>query len=398
MPFPHVLRSFRLACAAGLLLAAQGPWPEAGAQTATTPDPVLAVDLHEEIQHIPVTVSDPYGRQETRQITVTVFRPGGAGPHPLVILNHGRAATAEKRALQARQRYEAVSRYLVSKGFAVMLPTRVGYGEAQGDFDPEYSGACSAMRIEPMAQAASDQVLATLAYAQSRPDIDTSRWLVMGQSVGGLTAGATVAPPPAGLVGGINSFGGTGGDPERRAGNPCGPAVLAKAWETQAKEARVPMLWLYWANDQYWGEDNPRRWQQAWTAGGGQAEFHTLPASGKDGHNGMNADMDHWVPLVEAYLARLGFTRPGVPTVPPAQGQRRIDAVNEVPISESAREGFYRKFLAAPAPRAFAIGPSGNVGWATGDWAVGRALGFCQARKGQACKLYAVDDQVVWAP
>src|SRR5450830_544290 len=309
----------RLLGQSGLLMLALGPLGQAGAQTpATAPaaEPVLAADLREEIQHIPVTVSDLYGRQETRQIPITVFRPAGAGPHPLVILNHGRP-TRDKRAQQGRQRYEHMARYLVAKGFAVMLPTRLGYWETYGDFDPEDSGGCNAMRIEPMAKAA---------------------------------------------------------------------------------EARVPMLWLYWANDLYWGEDNPRRWQQAWTAGGAQVEFHTLPASGKDGHNGMNADMDHWVPLVEAYLARLGFTRPGVPTVPPTQAQRRVDALNEVPISESAREGLYRKFLAAPVPRAFAIGPSGHVGWATGDWAVGRALGFCQARKGQACKLYAVDDQVVWAP
>lgn len=398
MRLPPFFRAFGLCCAVGWLLAAQGPWPEAEAQTPAAAEPMLAADLHEEIQRIPVTVSDPYGRQETRQIPITVFRPAGAGPHPLVILNHGRAASAEKRALQGRQRYEAVSRYLVSKGFAVIVPTRIGYGESQGDFDPEYSGGCNAMRIEPVAQAASDQVLATLAYAKSRPDIDTSRWLVMGQSVGGLTAVATVARHPEGLVGGINFSGGTGGDPERRAGNPCGPAVVAKAWEAQAKEAKAPMLWLYWANDQYWGEEHPRRWQQAWKAGGGQVEFHTLPASGKDGHNGMNADMDHWVPWVEAYLAKLGFTQSGVPTVPAAQAQHRVDSLNEVPISDSAREGFYRKFLAAPAPRAFAIGPTGNVGWATGDWAVGRALGFCQARKGQACKLYAVDDQVVWVP
>ena len=32
----------------------------------------------------------------------------------------------------------------------------------------------------------------------------------------------------------------------------------------------------------------------------------------------------------------------------------------------------------------------------SGDWAMGRALGFCQRRSGDRCKLYAVDDDVVW--
>ena len=77
----------RLLGLAGLLMLALGPLGQAGAQNpAATPpaEPVLAADLREEIQHIPVTVSDLYARQETRQIPITVFRPAGAGPHPLV--------------------------------------------------------------------------------------------------------------------------------------------------------------------------------------------------------------------------------------------------------------------------------------------------------------------------
>ena len=48
-------------------------------------------------------------------------------------------------------------------------------------------------------------------------------------------------------------------------------------------------------------------------------------------------------------------------------------------------------------PLAFAVGASGAAGWASGDWAMGRALGYCQ-RRGERCKLYAVDDDVVWVP
>jgi CTP:molybdopterin cytidylyltransferase MocA len=39
---------------------------------------------------------------------------------------------------------------------------------------------------------------------------------------------------------------------------------------------------------------------------------------GADGHSGMVADMDTWVPLVEAYLAQAGFTRSGLVTRPAA--------------------------------------------------------------------------------
>ena len=356
----------------------------------------MARDMREEIQHVGVTVKDMYRREETRQIPVTIFRPAGDGPFPLVIMNHGRAP-GEKRALQGRQRYEPLSRYLVSKGFVVLVPTRVGYGETYGDFDPEYSGECSSRRIEPMSTAASDQVLATLEFAKTLPYVDASRWLVMGQSVGGLTAVTTVWRHPPGLVGAINFAGGVGGNPEKSPGRPCSPDEIARVWGANAKSAAAPMLWLYWENDLYWGPDNPRRWAEAWVRGGGQAEMHTLAAAGADGHGAMAFDMNHWVPFAEAFLAKLGFTKSGVITRPAATAFAKVDEADKVPVSATVREGTYRKFLDAKSPKAFAIGPKGAAGYATGDWVMGKALGFCQ-RRGEPCKLYAVDDEVVWVP
>ena len=130
----------------------------------------------------------------------------------------------------------------------------------------------------------------------------------------------------------------------------------------------------YWDNDKYWGADIPKRWHQAFAAGGGQAELHTLPAVGADGHGGVNIDMDHWVPLVESYLARIGFTKSGVIARPSASQHARIDEVARVPTSQTNREGSYKRFLEAKLPRAFAIGPKGAAGWATGDWAIGLSL------------------------
>lgn len=357
----------------------------------------MAKDMREEIQRISVTVKDMYRREETRQIPVTIFRPAGDGPFPLVIMNHGRAP-GEKRALQGRQRYEALSRYLVSKGFVLLVPTRVGYGETYDDFDPEYSGDCNARRIEPMSIAASDQVLATLDFAKTLPYVNASRWLVMGQSVGGLTAVTIVSRHPPGLVGAINFAGGVGGNPEKSPGHPCSPQEVARVWRSSAASGgAVPMLWLYWENDLYWGPDNPKRWAEAWVSGGGQAEMHTLAAAGSDGHGAMAFDMDHWVPFAEAFLAKLGFTQPGVVARPASTSFAKVDEVDKVPVSATVREGLYRKFLDAKPPKAFAIGPKGASGYATGDWVMGKALGFCQ-RRGEPCKLYAVDDDVVWVP
>ncbi|HEY4066723.1 MAG TPA: hypothetical protein VGM74_07490 [Burkholderiaceae bacterium] len=388
--------AFGLCSAAALAQPAEVAEPAVEAAASAAPARV-ARDLHEEVQFISVTVKDLYGRTETKQIPVVIFRPDGPGPFPLVIMNHGRAPS-DHRATQGRQRFEPFSRYMVSKGFVVLLPTRVGYADTYGDFDPESTGSCSAMQLEPQAQAASDQVLATLAFAKTLPYVDASRWIVAGQSVGGLTTVATTWRHPPGLVGAINFAGGTGGDPARSPGRPCNPRRTESLWGSKAAEATAPMLWFYWENDEYWGPDNPKRWHEAWVHGGGRAEFHQLAPAGKTGHGAMAFDMDHWVPYAEAFLAQLGFTTPGLIARPAATGFAKLDEVGKLPGAAARREDAYGRFLTSKPPRAFAIGADGAMGWANGDWAMGRALGNCQQRRGAPCKLYAVDDDIVWAP
>lgn len=377
------------------------PAADAVPRAAATPDAgvtsPLARDLREEVRRIPVTVSDAAGRSQAVAIAVTMYRPAGNGPFPVAIFSHGRSP-GDKRAQQGRQRFEVLSRWLVAKGFAVFVPTRAGYGDTFGDFDPEHGGRCSALQLAPMAAAASDQVLAVLQHARTLPWVDARRWVALGQSVGGLATVAVAARNPPGLVAAINLAGGTGGNPDTRPGDPCSPHQLERLFATQAAGARVPMLWLYWHNDRYWGADVPKRWLEAWQDGGGQAEFHLLPAVGTDGHNGPQIDMDTWVPLAEAYLARAGFGRSGIVPRPPPTDWARLADTAKVPASGPVREQLYRAFLAARAPRAFAISPGGSTGWASGDWALGRALGYCQSRRGEPCRLYAVDDDVVWTP
>jgi dienelactone hydrolase len=368
-----------------------GVWAQDEKPSAAAPE-VLAKDLREELLRTEATVKDMYGRQETKPLPMTVYRPPGDGPFPLVVFNHGRAVQA-RRASQGRYRPEVAARYLVAKGFVVLVPNRIGYGETYGAFDPENSGCRS---IEPMSIAASDQVLAAVEFAKTLPYVDTSRWVVAGQSVGGLTSVATVGRAPAGLLGGINFSGGTGGNPDNNPGRPCNPGATAQYWGQIAKDAKVPMLWLYWENDKYWGAENPKNWHKAWVDGGGIAEFNGFAAVGEDGHSGLNISMDQWLPVVEAFLGQLGFDRPAIVKAPPPSAFAAIEATFSVPVGTSGKAA-YAKFLEMALPRAFAVSSKGGFGVARGDYAVGRALGNCQ-RYGNPCTLYAVDSDVVWKP
>jgi hypothetical protein len=135
---------------------------------------------------------------------------------------------------------------------------------------------------------------------------------------------------------------------------------------------------------------------KAYIEGGGKAVLHLLPAVGPDGHNGINIDMNTWAPLMETYLANIGFTHSGLVSNGGASGFASLNDIEKIPTSTQNRENLYKQFLASKLPGAFAIGANGAAGFATGDWAAGRALGYCQTRRGLPCKLYAVDDNVVW--
>ncbi len=358
-------------------------------------DPAWALDLGEEVHRLEVTVTDARGRPVTAEIPLTLFRPAGDGPFPLAVISHGRSGPDQRRD-QGRVRYDLVARWLVNKGFAVVVPTRLGYGETFGVADPEHSGSCAALRADEMALAASEQVVAAIDYVRTLPWADTRRWIAVGQSVGGLASLATAWRAPAGLQAVINFSGGAGGRPEVAPADPCGPAVIEQVLESRAAAARAPTLWFYWDNDRYWGPTWPRRWARAWEKGGGQVRLHQLPAVGRDGHSGLLADIETWMPLAEAWLSALGFDQPGDVERPPPSGYAAIGDVDRVPVSAGARERHYRRFLAATPPRAFAIGERGVLGWATGSWARARALGACQSARRVKCRLYAVDHDVVW--
>ena len=252
------------------------------------------------------------------------------------------------------------------------------------------------MRVEPVSIAASDQVLATLQFARTLPYVDASRWVAMGQSVGGLTTVAVAWRNPAGLVGAINFAGGAGGDPQQRPGQPCMPGRSSGCGAPTPARRRCRCCGCTGTTTSTGAPTcrsvGIRRSPKAVA----RPSCTRLAAAGGDGHNGLNIDMNTWVPLVEAYLARIGFSNSGVIARPAATAHARIDDVAKVPTSQNNRDGAYKRFLEAKLPRAFAIGPKGAAGWATGDWALGRALGFCQRRNGERCKLYAVDDDVVW--
>lgn len=380
----------------------------AGADSPVDPAS-LHKDVREAVLRVPVAVQDASGREVAGNLLVTTFKPKGGGPFPLLIISHGRSG--EKRAEYSRQRFESAARFFVRKGFAVATPLRLGYGELAPLGDPESSQSCAKPNYAPALNAAAQQILAVARTMALQPDVDASRLVLVGQSVGGIATLAAAALRPAGLVAAINFAGGHGGGTSVHRGEPCQAEQLKQLYQsygefnanastnsTNSTTLPTPTLWIYTENDMYFAPHHSRSWAEAYRSGGGQVDYRLLPAIGDDGHRLFAAANDVWQPLVEDFLAQQGFPQPGIIKPPPSSSFAALTDVDSLPLSSWAAHEGYKKFLMSKPPRAFALNSDGEFGYASGEDVLSRALGFCQRKNGTPCRFYAVDNNVVWSP
>lgn len=361
-------------------------------------DPLLEPELNESLLTVP-----PKTREQPT-LQATLFLPDGPGPFPVVVLSHGRNEGATRR--QPRWRPTDLVRHWQMRGWAVYLPMREGYADSGG---PDDDVACP--DIAARGRAAGAQLHRAIDALVGRPELDLGRLVVLGHSDGALGAlGYAASQPHAGLRAVINLAGGLrSGLTWCRWQDMLADGVRALAAGRAGMPGAVPMQWLYAANDSYFDHALARRLAQAWADGGGQASLLLLPALGPDGHEAVLREPAQallWTrfsgllqPLgLPVQVVQPRFADTGEPA-PPASGYARVDSVRDVPHLSERRREVYRNFLNQPRPRAVAISEDGAIGWASDVYKPQRAaLRFCQrsAAPGRPCRLYAVDDTVVW--
>lgn len=289
----NVLERISLVCLAGLVAACASSTP--GRQSKET------------VERVPVSVQTDTG-VVVGALVVTVYAPAAPGKHPLLIINHGRGATAEERAKMSRTPYPQAVRYFTDAGFVVAVPLRLGYGETAGP-DLEDSGPCGDRQFTPMFNRAASQIGQVVKALQQRPDVDASNVVLVGQSIGGGTVIALAAQNPPGVRTAINFSGGAGGD-AKSPGNPCGPDRLQQTFASYGQTTRLPTLWIYSENDLFWGADWPKRWVDAYNAAGGHATFVPMGPDGNNGHLLFPRSPQKWQPVVAEFLRAQGYAMP----------------------------------------------------------------------------------------
>ena len=261
----------------------------------------------------PTHDASPYVREDVRipvadghySLALTIFRPRGDGPFGAIVLNHGVGEGARDRFLESPTLFIQAASAFVSRGYAVVMPLRRGFGETGGEF-AEDAGECGSPHYGRGERAAARDVLAAYEFTRKLPYVDPERMILAGQSAGGVASLYAAAQQPKGLVAVLAFAAGRGGNPALHPGIPCAAEALAALFQDLGTSVRVPVLMYYAENDLYFGPAASRSWFQRLQGAGVEAEYVLQPPFGSNGHfvfaDGKGVEL--WLPTVERFLER----------------------------------------------------------------------------------------------
>ena len=353
--------------------------------------PTISAGMNETVVMIPADASGD------TQLETTLFKPDGPGPFPVVVFNHGRDAGDPH--LQPRSRPLAFAREFVRRGYLVAVPNRRGFAASTGTYPDT---GCD---VEADGDAQARDIRATIEWLARSRAVDASRIVVAGVSHGGFAAlayGASAAPGVRGIV---NFSGGLRKDQCVQ-----WQGALTQAFRDYGARSHLPTLWFYGSNDRVFDHALVATLDRVYTEAGGRA---TLIDYGryKDDAHGLVGDRDAvpvWWPAMSQFLTAIDMpvaiafqvdasrdaARPSR-----ASGFAKLEAVDAVPFIDDAGRIGYLSFLGQAKPRVFAISRSGHWAWAAGgDDPFAEAIDNCSQKSVTPCKIYAIDDIVVWRP
>ncbi len=341
--------------------------------------------LNQQIIRVPVDASG------TVTLETTIYKPDGVGPFPMIVFNHGKIPGDPRT--QERSDPLPFAREFVRRGYVVVAPNRQGFGHSDGTYQQD---GCD---VEQNGVGQAGDVAATINYMSKQPYVDAAHIVVAGTSHGGLATMAYGMEAAPGVRALINFSGGLRQDAcTDWQGN------LTRAFGAYGEKTKVASLWLYGDNDSVWTAPLVARMYAAFAEHGASVRMVDFGNYKNDAHRlvGDRDGVHVWWPAVEAFLAQVGMPtgvqyRVSDPSMPKASGFAAVDAVDAVPFVDEAGRNGYRNFLHQYPSRAFAVSDSGAWSWAEGgDDPMSVAISNCQKQSSDPCRLYAVNNSVVW--
>jgi dienelactone hydrolase len=329
----------------------------------------------------------PMAGASTQGLEALLVRPAAPARYPLALINHGTPRDSADRATMTARSYYEIALEFARRGFASLIVMRRGYGTSPGGFADGY-GSCATASYLPATAAAVADLRAAIDVMKKREDIGLQGMIAVGHSAGGLATVGLAAQAPPGLAAAINFAGGRG---SYSPGKICNENGLVQTVAEFGKTSRIPMLWVYAANDMFFAPALAHRLYDAFRARGGNAAFIDAPPYGQDGHYLFSANgRPQWTPLVDVFLRDHEL---GAKTI--------LSAPDTLPVprqlSGTAKDDF-AQYLSKGPHKAFAVSSKGAYGWRSGQTSTAQAQATALAACGKwakDCSLYAVDDRLV---
>src|SRR4051794_17099043 len=234
---------------------------------------------------------EPFRRQQWRVPSLDtgiaahalLFRPVGAGPFRLAVIAHASTQNVLRRAQMPQPEYRALAAFLVARGFAVLVPERLGHGATGGRYVEDQRG-CDEAEYAHAGRATAEEISLALDYLLKQDFVRKDAAVVLGHSAGGWGALALANADPK-VISGIIAFApGRGGHANDEPNRICAPHTLVAAAAELGKASHIPVTWLVAANDSYFSAAFSQGLADAFRGGGGKVDFRTLPAVGSEGH------------------------------------------------------------------------------------------------------------------
>jgi pimeloyl-ACP methyl ester carboxylesterase len=257
----------------------------------------------QEVTKVPLTIDG-----ERVQLVTITHKPPGPGPFPLLIFHHGSTGGGRNPETFGYVYDPApLVRWFVARGYAVVLPQRRGRGGSEGLYDEGFAAdrskgyTCEAERSLAGAEHGLRDIDAVTEAILKQPFVDRSRFLVGGNSRGGILSIAWAGRHPDLPRGVLNFVGGW-------LGTWCTTAsTVNQHLFTMGGAFHKPTLWLYGDRDPLYSIDHSRRNFERFEQAGGEGTFQVItePAA-ENGH--MIDGLDTlWSTAVDQYLGSLGL-------------------------------------------------------------------------------------------
>jgi dienelactone hydrolase len=242
------------------------------------------------------------------RLEAVMFRPSGAGPFPLAVINHGSTGRGVNPRLFTETWFSIdLADFLNDRGWIVAFPQRRGRGKSDGLYDEGFGenrarGYTGDIDITLRgADRALNDIDAAITALRRRQDVAPKPVLVGGVSRGGVLSVAYAGLHPEQVAGVVNFVGGWLGE-----AYPTASTVNHQLFERGAAYRR-PTIWLYGQHDRFYSMAHSRDNFAAFEKAGGQGKFFEFDMPVGQGHFVMGRPK-LWSGALDTYLSSLAAT------------------------------------------------------------------------------------------